>query len=210
MSTNTATAPVVRLLRFDAVQRFVHWINALLFGVLMFTGIPLYFGSFFGVLFPRHVIQEIHLWSGIFLPLPIVVSLFGPWGHRMRQDLHRCSYWTMSEWRWLRTFGRESLNFDKFNPGQKANALFVGAGIIIMWATGYILQWFRYFSVSWREGATATHDFFAFAFFVIVAGHIVMALSHREAMVSMLNGTVSEEWAEKNAKEWADEESPAK
>jgi formate dehydrogenase subunit gamma len=210
VSTRTATAPVVRLLRFDAVQRFVHWINALLFGVLTFTGIPLYFGSFFGVLFPRHVIQEIHLWSGIFLPLPILVSLLGPWGHRMRQDLHRCSYWTISELRWLRSFGRERINFDKFNPGQKANALFVGAGIIIMWATGYILQWFRFFPVSWREGATVTHDFFAFAFFIIVAGHVVMALSHREAMVSMLNGTVSEEWAERNAKEWADEELPAK
>jgi formate dehydrogenase subunit gamma len=194
-------------MRFDAVQRVVHWINALLFGVLIFTGVPLYFGSFFGVIFPRHVIQEIHLWSGIFLPVPILVSALGPWGRRMRQDLQRFSYWSRSEVRWLMTLGRERTDLDKYNPGQKANALFVGAGIIVTWATGYVLQWFRFFPVSWREGATTTHDFFAFAFFVVIAGHIVMALMHREAMVSMLKGTVSAEWAEENAKEWADEQS---
>ena len=204
------TAPVVRLLRFDGVQRAVHWINALLFGVLMFTGIPLYFGTFFGVIFPRHEIQEIHLWTGIFLPLPILVSMVGPWGRRMRQDLHRFSYWSRAEWRWLWTFGRETIDFDKYNPGQKANALFVGAGIIIMFATGYILQWFRFFPVTWREGATTMHDLFAFAFFVVIGGHIAMALSHRDAMVSMLNGKVSTKWAEKHAKEWASEDTSTK
>jgi formate dehydrogenase subunit gamma len=107
----------------------------------------------------------------------------------------------------LSTLGRDRINLDKFNPGQKVDALFVGAGIVIMWATGYVLQWFRFFPVSWREGATTTHDFFAFALFFVVVGHIVMALSHREAMVSMLKGTVSEDWAQRNAKEWADEES---
>lgn len=207
MTTRTATAPVVRLMRFDVVQRIVHWINALLFGVLIFTGVPLYFGTFFGVIFPRHVIQMIHLWSGIFLPLPIMLSLLGPWGRRMRQDFHRFSYWSKSELHWLSTLGRDRIDLDKFNPGQKVNALFVGAGIVIMWATGYVLQWFRFFPVSWREGATTTHDFFAFALFFVVVAHIAMALSHREVMVSMLKGTVREDWAQQNAKEWADEES---
>jgi formate dehydrogenase subunit gamma len=194
-------------MRFDVVQRIVHWVNALLFGVLIFTGIALYFGTFFGVIFPRHVIQMIHLWSGIFLPLPIMLSLLGPWGRRKRQDLRRFSYWPKSELHWLSTLGRDRIDLDKFNPGQKVNALFVRAGIVIMWATGYVLRWFRFFPVSWREGATTTHDFCAFALFFVVVGHIVMALSHREAMVSMLKGTVSEGWAQQNAKEWADEES---
>jgi formate dehydrogenase subunit gamma len=198
---------VVRLLRFDGVQRSVHWVNALLFGALIFTGIPLYFGSFFGVIFPRHEIQEIHLWTGLMLPLPIVVSLLGPWGRRMRQDLHRFSYWSKAELRWLWTLGRERIDLDKYNPGQKANGLFIGAAIIVLWVSGYVLQWFRFFPVSWREGATVTHDFWAFAVFVVVAGHIFMALTHREAMVSMLKGSVSEKWAQTHAKEWVDEES---
>ncbi len=204
--TTTATPSVVRLLRFDGVQRVVHWINAVLFGVLIFTAIPLYFGSFFGILFARHQIQEIHLWSGLLLPLPFIASLVGPWGARMRRDVHRFTYWTRGELRWLLSLGREKTNLDKFNPGQKANALFIGAAIIVMWATGYILQWFRFFPVSWREGATVTHDFFAFAIVVIVVGHIVMALAHPDAMGSMFKGTVSREWARRHAREWADEE----
>jgi formate dehydrogenase subunit gamma len=197
----------VRLLRFDRVQRGVHWVNAALFGVLMFTGIPLYFGSFFGVLFERHVIQEIHLWCGLALPLPILVSLLGPWGQRMRRDVRRLSYWTKAEVRWLRTGGRTSIELDKFNPGQKANAIFIAGVIVIMWATGYILQWFRFFPVTWRQGATLTHDVFAFAIFAVVLGHITMAIAHPEAMGSMFRGTVSRPWAQRHAAAWSKEES---
>ena len=206
MTTLTSTRSVRTLLRFDKVQRTVHWLNALLFGVLIFTAIPLYFGSFFGIIFPRHVIQEIHLWSGLTLPLPILISMAGPWGRRMRHDLRRFSYWTRAEISWLRSFAKSPLDADKFNPGQKANALFIGGTMVIMWVTGYILQWFRFFPVSWRTGATVTHDFFAFLIFVVVVGHIVMALSHREALVSSLKGTISDEWAEQHAKTWLREE----
>ena len=204
--TNAVMTPVVRVLRFDAVQRSVHWINALLFGVLMFTGIPLYFGSFFGILFPRHVIQEIHLWCGLFLPLPIVLSLLGPWGRRMRADVRRVSLWTRSEIRWLRALGRVPLRADKFNPGQKANAIFIASAVVIMWGTGYVLQWFRFSPVTWREGATVTHDFFALAIFVVVVGHIALALTHWDSLVSMVKGTVSAEWAKRHAPEWFDDE----
>ena len=206
---NTATYTGSWLLRFDPVQRAVHWVNAVGFGVLIFTGIPLYFGTFFGVIFPRHEIQEIHLWVGIFLPVPILLSLVGPWGRRMRRDFRRFNYWSRAESRWLLTLGRNASRLDKFNPGQKFNALFVGAGIVIMWASGYVLQWFHFFPVSWRVGATATHDFFAFALFVMIVGHVVMALTHRDELVSMLKGSVKSEWAHLHAREWSDEETSA-
>ena len=204
--TNTLVESSVRLLRFDRVQRSVHWINALLFGVLIFTGIPLYFGSFFGVLFERRVIQEIHLWSGLALPLPIIISLVGPWGQRMRDDVRRLNDWTADEVQWLRTGGRTAIEFDKFNPGQKANAIFVAGVIVIMWATGYVLQWFRFFPISWREGATLTHDVFAFAIVAVIVGHVTLALANPGAMRSMLMGTVRRDWAERHATAWSKEE----
>ncbi|MGA7833871.1 MAG: cytochrome b/b6 domain-containing protein, partial [Acidimicrobiales bacterium] len=185
----------VTLLRFDAVQRTAHWTNALLFGILMFTAIPLYFGSFFGIVFQRHVIEEIHLWTGLMLPVPLAASAVGPWGRRLREDFRRFRFWTRPEILWMKTLGRSKLDADKYNPGQKANALFVTGAIAIMFVTGYILQWFRFFPVSWRTGATITHDFFAFAIFAVVVGHVVMAVTHRDALVSMFRGTVSEEWA---------------
>jgi formate dehydrogenase subunit gamma len=208
MSIAQAPATSLRVLRFDRVQRDAHWANALLFFSLMFTAIPLYFGSFFGIVLPRHLIEMIHLWSGLALPLPIIISLIGPWGKAMRRDVRRINYWTREEIRWMRTLGRSRLEADKFNPGQKLNAIFVGASILVMLVTGVMLQWFRFFPVPWRSGATFVHDLFAYAIFFMVVGHIVMALTHRDTLRSIFKGWVSRSWAERHAARWLREEQP--
>ena len=56
-----------RIVRFDTVQRTAHWVNALLFGILMVTALPLYFGSIAGVVGRRALVEQIHLWAGIAL-----------------------------------------------------------------------------------------------------------------------------------------------
>jgi formate dehydrogenase subunit gamma len=196
----------LRLLRFDRVQRGAHWANALLFGVLMATAVPLYFGSFFGVVLPRHDVAEIHLWTGLALPLPIIISLIGPWGAAMRRDLRRINLWTHAEIRWMKTLGETPIIADKFNPGQKLNTIFIGASILVMLVTGSMLQWFRFFPVPWRQGATFVHDVFALAIFVVVIGHIVMALTHPGSLRSIFTGWVSESWAARHAPAWLKEE----
>jgi len=203
--THAPTSRIARVLRFDRVQRTAHWVNSALFGTLMFTAIPLYFGSFFGVVFPRHVIEMIHLWCGLALPIPIIVSMLGPWGRAMRRDVKRINAWTHQEIRWLFSLGRTPLEADKFNPGQKLNAIFIAAAIVVMLVTGSMLQWFRFFSVSLRQGATFVHDAFAFAIFAVVIGHIVMALTHRDALRSIFKGWVSEQWAKAHAPKWLEE-----
>jgi formate dehydrogenase subunit gamma len=202
----TKPSETLRLLRFDLVQRSAHWANAALFGVLMATAIPLYFGSFFGLVWPRHTVAQIHLWTGLALPIPIIVSLLGPWGARMRRDVHRINLWTREEMRWMRTLGEAPLEAGKFNPGQKLNAIFIGASIAVMLVTGAMLQWFRFFPVPWRQGATFVHDVFAFAIFIVVIGHIVMALTHPGSLKSIFRGWVSESWAARHAGAWLKEE----
>jgi formate dehydrogenase subunit gamma len=194
-----------RVLRFDRIQRGAHWANATLFGLLMFTAIPLYFGTFFGIVMQRHLMAQIHLWSGLALPIPIIVSLLGPWGSQMRRDVRRINYWTRREVEWMRTLGKSPLEADKFNPGQKLNAIFIAAVIILMLATGAVLQWFRLFPVPWREGATFVHDVFAYAIFAVVIGHVTMALTHPESLRSMFSGWVSEKWTAKHAPSWLKE-----
>ncbi len=202
----TMPSEALRMLRFDRVQRSAHWSNALLFGVLMATAIPLYFGSFFGVVLARHVVAEIHLWTGLALPIPIIISLLGSWGVQMRRDVRRINLWTREEMRWMKTLGETPLVADKFNPGQKLNSIFTAASIVIMLATGSMLQWFRFFPVPWRQGATFVHDAFAFAIFLVVIGHIVMALTHRDSLRSIFTGWVSEGWAARHAGAWLKEE----
>ncbi len=193
---------VVGVLRFDRVQRAAHWVNALLFTVLIATAIPLYFGSFFGLILARHPVEEVHLWTGIALPVPIIVSLVGPWGRQMRRDVRRFNYWTREEVAWMRSLGRSPLAAEKFNPGQKLNAIFVAASILIMLVTGSMLKWFRFFSVSQREGATFVHDSLAAVLVVVIIGHLFMAITHRESLRSIFKGTVSEEWATTHAPTW--------
>jgi formate dehydrogenase subunit gamma len=199
---------VSRILRFDGAQRAAHWANALLFGILMLTALPLYFGSLSDVVGRRALVATIHVWSGVVLPVPIVISLLGPWGSRMRRDLRRINVWTKDEVRWLRLLGGSNAPkvVDKFNPGQKLNAIFIGGSIVVMLATGFILKWFRFFPVNWRTGATFVHDVLAFAIFAVVIGHILFAVAHRDAMRSMIKGWVSESWAARNAPGWLREE----
>lgn len=197
------------LLRFDRVQRAAHWANATLFIVLIATAVPLYFGSLFGVVLPRHLVEMVHLWCGLALPLPIIVSLLGPSGRQMRRDLQRINYWTRDEIHWLTSFGQTALTRDKFNPGQKLNALFTGAVIVVMLATGSVLQWFRFFPVSWRLGATLVHDTFSYLIVIVAVGHILLAITHRDSLRSMLTGRVSEQWARSHAPSWLDDESTA-
>ena len=197
------------LLRFDRVQRAAHWANAALFGLLILTALPLYLASV-ERLVGRHVLVfQIHLWAGVALPLPLLVSLAGPWGAHMRRDLRRINRWTEEEVRWLLSLGRRrDPTADKFNPGQKLNAIFVGGSIVVMLGTGVILGWFRFFPVSWRTGATFVHDVLALVVVVVIAGHIVMAITHPEALRSMLGGRVPRSWASRYAPGWVAELGP--
>jgi formate dehydrogenase subunit gamma len=195
-----------RILRFDGVQRATHWANAFLFGILMLTALPLYFPSLSDVVGRRALVADIHVWSGVALPVPIVISLLGPWGAQMRRDVRRINVWTNDEVKWLRSLGRNAPRVrDKFNPGQKLNAIFVGGAILVMFATGFVLKWFGFFPVSWRTGATFVHDLLALAIFIVVVGHILFAVTHPESLRSMLKGWISESWASRNAPGWLKE-----
>jgi formate dehydrogenase subunit gamma len=196
-----------RIVRFDAMQRTAHWLNAVLFGILMLTALPLYFGSIAGVVVPRALVAEIHLWAGIAVPVPILVSLLGPWGAQFRRDLHRINGWTKDEVTWLKALGRRAPQVvDKFNPGQKLNAIFTGGVIVVMLVTGAMLKWFRFFPVDWRTGATFVHDVFALAIFIVVTGHVLVALTHPGSLRSMIRGWVTEAWAARHAPGWLAEE----
>ncbi len=192
-----------RILRFDVLERTAHWATALLFGILMATALPLYFVQVESVVGRRELVAQIHTWSGVALPVPLIVSLAGPWGKRLRQDVRRFSLWTGEEVRWLRTLGRDRISrAGKFNPGQKLNALFTAGAMVVMLGTGSMLKWFRFFPLDWRTGATFVHDVLALAIFIVIFGHIAFALTHRDALRSIFKGWIPESWARTHAPGW--------
>jgi formate dehydrogenase subunit gamma len=202
-----STASARHLLRFDRVERAAHWATAALFGILMATALPLYFVQVESLVGRRALVADIHTWSGVALPVPLIISLAGPWGARMRRDVRRFNLWTADEVRWLRSWGRDRMaKPDKFNPGQKLNALFIAGAIVVMFATGFVLKWFGFFPLSWRTGATFVHDVLALGVFIVVFGHIAFALSHRDALRSMIRGWVTVGWAKRHASGWLEEQ----
>jgi formate dehydrogenase subunit gamma len=212
------TAPTAErggmLARFDRVERAVHWTNAILFGVLAVTGAALYFTPLIALIGRRELVERIHLYAGIALPVPLILALSGSWGQALRRDIRRFNRWSAADRRWFRvlfqpqpqrSYTRARLRTGKFNAGQKLNAAFVAGAGLVMLATGLLLRWYRPFPLSWRAGATFVHNWLAVLFVIVIAGHIVMALSDRQALKSMFSGRISRSWAEHHAPAWVDE-----
>ena len=124
-----------------------------------------------------------------------------------RVDSSRFNRWTKDDRRWFRTLGRDPyVQLGKFNPGQKLNASFIAGVIVIMLGTGSVMNWFHYFPVDWRTGATFVHDWVAVILFVVVVGHIGFALADPDSLGSMLRGTVDARWARGHHPRWYEEE----
>ena len=194
------------MLRFDTTERAAHWLTAALFAVLTATALALYFPSIALLVGRRELIARIHLWAGLALPVPLVVALAGPWGAGLRRDLRRIDLWTGDELRWLRSLGRNAPRVvDKFNPGQKLNAIFVGSAAVVLLASGAVLQWFGHFPLGWRTGATFVHDVVALLAVVVVLGHVGFAVTHRDALRAMIRGWVTVPWARRHASGWLHE-----
>jgi formate dehydrogenase subunit gamma len=198
-----------RLVRFDGVERVAHWLTALLFLALIFTGASLYVPALVGFVGRRALVVRIHIDCGLALPLPLLVSLAGSWGKGLRADLRRLNRWGSNDRRWFWAVRHHEPTVDiptgKFNAGQKLNAAFVLGVMVVMLMTGSIMRWVYLWPLPWRTGATFVHDVVAYLLVAVVIGHIAMALAHPPALRSIFTGRVTRAWAKRHASLWLDE-----
>ncbi len=188
------------------MERAAHWFTAALVGVLIATGAVLYVPAFARGLGGRSLVQPLHTWVGIVVFAPLLLAVAGRWGRGLRADLRRFNRFSADDKRWLSTFTTSfSVRLGKFNPGQKLNAVVVGASLTVLFLTGLVLKWARYFPDSIRTGATFVHDVFAVALTALIAAHVVMALTHPQALRSMVTGWIGESWAERHSPAWLEE-----
>jgi formate dehydrogenase subunit gamma len=192
--------------RFDRTERIVHWVTASLFVTLMLTGAALYAGPISTLVGQRDLMRDIHVVAGLALPVPLVIGLLGRWGAALRRDLRRLDHWIPDDRVWWRRRTRHTARLGKFNPGQKLNATFLGAAILLMLGTGAIMKWFDAFPLSWRTGATFVHDWVALGVWLAVSGHVLFAFRDPDALGSMLRGSISARWARTRRPRWYEEE----
>jgi formate dehydrogenase gamma subunit len=197
------------VLRFDGAERVAHWLMAAMFIVLILTGAILYVPQLVELVGRRRLVERVHVDVGLALPLPLIATLAGPWGHALRRDFKRLNRWTADDRRWFARVRRrqpvDDLVIGKFNPGQKLNASFTLGVLLVMLMTGSVMHWEYYWPLSWRTGATFIHESLAYVFLAVVIGHVLMALAHPPALRSMVTGRVTRGWAARHAPSWLEE-----
>lgn len=201
MSSSRQSAGV---LRFDLTERLVHWTTGILLLSLLVTGTILYVPSLMLDVGHRATIVNIHVITGLGLVAPLLAGLAGPWRRRLADDLRRLDRWGPADFAFFRRSGAPVGRAGKFNGGQKAASAVVGGGTLVMLVTGVVMRWSPPFPNGWARGATLVHDIVYLVLFVVVAGHVMLALSRPVQLRSMLTGRVPADWARRHCPAWLD------
>ena len=190
--------------RFSRAERAVHRLVAVLMTTCLVTAAILYNGSLMLLVGHRHLVELVHVWSGLALPVPMVL---GALSAAYRADVGRLNRFSDSDWQWLwsRTRRDGAIAVGKFNAGQKVNAWLVAGSTAVLLGTGALMYWTGLVRLSWRSGATFVHDWSALGLGLLVIGHLVFALKDPEARRGMRTGRVSRRWARAEHRAWVDE-----
>jgi formate dehydrogenase subunit gamma len=175
--------------RFSRTERTLHWVNAVFFLTLLATGLVLWLPGLSLLVGRRPLLKDIHLWSGIAWIIALaLVALLGD-----RRGLLRT----------VREF--ERLDDGRFNPGQKVNAIFNAAFVVLFLVSGLLL-WFGERDTRFRFASTVVlHDAVTLGALALLAGHLYFAVLNpatRHSLRGMTRGTVDEHWARVHHRSW--------
>ncbi|MFF2064978.1 cytochrome b/b6 domain-containing protein [Streptomyces sp. NPDC058200] len=205
--SESPSEPAGRVRRFSRAERWIHRTTGALMLVCVATAAALYVPQLAELVGRRHLVVTVHEWSGLLLPVPVLLGL----GSRaFRADLSRLNRFLPYDREWLRAVRRRdarpgSRPAGKFNAGQKIYAAWIAGAVLVMLGTG-LLMWFTGFApILWRTSATFVHDWLALAIGVVLIGHIGMAYGDPQARRGMRTGSVERAWAEREHPHWKEE-----
>jgi formate dehydrogenase subunit gamma len=199
------------IVRFNAFERFVHWMTATCFVVLALTGLNITFGR--RLLLPLLGPDAFATWSQWgkyahnYLSFPFtlgVVIIFLMW---IANNIPN-----RVDWEWLKRgggiVGNDHPPAYKFNAGQKMIywIVVIGGGAIA--ASGYLLMFpFYATDIAGMQLAQIVHGVVAVLFVAAMLGHIYIGTIGMEgAFEAMAEGTVDENWARQHHSLWLEEE----
>lgn len=194
------------IVRYSAFDRVNHWLTALTFLALTFSGLALFHPSLFWLsqFFGGPVWTRIlHPYAGVFLFLSFSGLAIRFWHHNLlsQDDLQ----WLKQIMDVVRNLEDRLPPVDRYNAGQKLlfwTMIITIPGLLL---TGVIIwrPWFApYFSIDAIRVAALVHAFFAFIMITGIIVHIYAAIWIKGTMQAMIRGTVSRAWAAKHHPAW--------
>jgi formate dehydrogenase subunit gamma len=198
--------------RFGRVARVTHWVIAVSFFTLLFTGLGLFNPKFNGLLalFGGYESSRlIHRYAAVvFMLTPIIAFLTAP--KAGVQYLKEIVKWDKDDWRYIKEFPKEFFGSnpvlppqDRFNAGEKLNSIMVILSGVLLSISGLFM---------WLGGPAGlvkiSYPVHALAFVIITTfliGHFFMAMYHpnnRDALPGMMSGWVKEEFAKHHHAKW--------
>ena len=201
----------VKIVRFTAVERFVHWMTATCFIILALSGLNITFGK--DVLLPLIGPSAFSSWSLAakyahnFTSFPFTLGVF----------LIFLMWFTGNipnrvDIQWLKRgggiIGHDHPPAYRFNAGQKAvywTVVLSGTAVAV---SGYMLIFpFYVTNIAGMQLAQVVHGVVAVLFVAVMLGHIYIGTIGMEgAFEAMGEGTVDLNWAREHHSLWLDEE----
>ena len=192
--------------RYTPAERANHWLTAITFLLLAFSGLALFhpsmfwFSQFFGGPVWTRIL---HPYIGVVMFLSFAGLALKFWHHNLisRNDVE-----------WLKRIGDVIRNredrlpeVDRYNAGQKLLFWTLIATVPMLLATGIIIwrPWFAgYFPIDLIRIAVLLHAVCAFVMISGIIVHIYAAIWIRGTVGAMVRGTVSRAWARKHHPGW--------
>ncbi|MDP4127570.1 MAG: cytochrome b/b6 domain-containing protein [Bacillota bacterium] len=204
-----------KVLRFSKGERISHWVHAISFFVLLFTGLGVlstFFQPAMTILGGIHVARVIHRISALFFVIVVGLMFFiGNPRYHWRWIKFVFNF-TKSDWQHVSAFPKEFFGGhgaypeqEKYNGGEKINSLITIFGTVFITLSGIVMWWAPFFPVGLVRWAYPVHDLSMFLMTAAAIGHIYLGLLHpdsKAAMSGMLNGYVSKEFARAHHSAW--------
>jgi formate dehydrogenase subunit gamma len=199
------------LIRFNAVERLVHWTVAVSFIVLGITGLNITFGK--SLLLPVIGPEAFSAWSEwakyshnylsfAFTIGVVCMALLWIWNN----------FPSAVDIEWLKKgggiVGKEHPPAWKFNAGQKLMFWAVVIGTVAVAISGYFLMFPFYFTdIAGMQLAQVVHGIAAVLFVTVIVAHIYIGtLGMEGAFEAMGTGEVDLNWAKQHHRLWVEQE----
>jgi formate dehydrogenase subunit gamma len=197
--------PDGKIVRHDNSERIVHWLIAIAFLFLFFSGLALFSPFFFwmsAVFGGGQFMRLLHPFAGVLL-----ILLFYPYAWRLRKD----NQWTPADAKWVEhsvAYMKKEIEFPdtgKYNAGQKLMYWSMVPIIAILFLTGITMwqPWFaNAFPAPLRRVTSLLHAVAAFVMFIGIGIHWYAAYWTRGSIRAMVRGTVTKAWARFHHPAW--------